>query len=91
MTESRLVRQFAHTLRHERERAGLTQQALAARAGLSQAAVARIERGDRLPSLTTAERLLTALDRQLRIEVEPLDDHLDAALDTTAGTGGSAG
>ncbi|MFI5832381.1 helix-turn-helix domain-containing protein [Micromonospora sp. NPDC051300] len=85
MTESRLVRQFAHALRHERERAGLTQQALAARAGLSQAAIARIERGDRLPSLTTAERLLTALDRQLRVEVEPLDSHLDAALDETAG------
>ncbi|MCZ7435420.1 helix-turn-helix transcriptional regulator [Micromonospora sp. WMMC241] len=85
MTESRLVRQIAHALRHERERAGLTQQALAARAGLSQAAIARIERGDRLPSLTTAERLLTALDRQLRIEVEPLDSHLDAALDEMSG------
>ncbi|MDG4804717.1 helix-turn-helix transcriptional regulator [Micromonospora sp. WMMD980] len=84
MTESRLVRQIAHALRHERERAGLTQQALADRAGLSQAAIARIERGDRLPSLTTAERLLTALGRQLRIEVEPLDSHLDAALDEAA-------
>lgn len=86
MTESRLVQQIAHALRHERDRAGLTQQALAARAGLSQAAIARIERGDRLPSLTTAERLLTALDRQLRIEVEPLDSHLDAALDEMTGT-----
>ncbi|MFI2709876.1 helix-turn-helix domain-containing protein [Micromonospora sp. NPDC018662] len=85
MTESRLVQQIAHALRHERERAGLTQQALAARAGLSQAAIARIERGDRLPSLTTAERLLTALDRQLRIEVEPLDSHLDATLDEMSG------
>ncbi|MDM4784687.1 XRE family transcriptional regulator, partial [Micromonospora sp. b486] len=32
-----------------------------------------MERGDRLPSLTTAERLLASLGRQLRIEVEPLD------------------
>ncbi len=86
MTESRLVREVARTLRREREQAGLTQQALAARSGLSQAAIARIERGDRLPSLTTAERLLAALGRQLRIEVEPLDSHLDAALDEMAGT-----
>ncbi len=86
MTESRLAQEIARALRHERELAGLTQQALAARVGISQAAVARIERGDRLPSLTTAERLLAALDRQLRIEVEPLDSHLDAALDEMAGT-----
>ncbi|WP_018784613.1 helix-turn-helix transcriptional regulator [Micromonospora sp. CNB394] len=86
MTESRLVREVARTLRREREQAGLTQQALAGRAGISQAAIARIERGDRLPSLTTAERLLAALGRQLRIEVEPLDSHLDAALDELAGT-----
>ncbi|PGH42768.1 transcriptional regulator [Micromonospora sp. WMMA1996] len=86
MTESRLAGQVARTLRHEREHAGLTQQALAGRVGLSQAAVARIERGDRLPSLPTVERLLGALGRQLRIEVEPLDSHLDATLDEAAGT-----
>ncbi|MFI7219023.1 helix-turn-helix domain-containing protein [Micromonospora maritima] len=86
MTESRLAGQVARAVRHERERAGLTQQALAGRAGLSQAAVARIERGDRLPSLTTVERLLGALGRQLRIEVEPLDSHLDATLDEASGT-----
>ncbi|MGC4893985.1 helix-turn-helix domain-containing protein [Micromonospora sp. DT31] len=86
MTESRLAREIARTLRHERELAGLTQAALAARCGLSQAGIARIERGDRLPGLTTAERLLTALGRQLRIEVEALDSHLDAALDEMAGT-----
>ncbi|GAA3759314.1 helix-turn-helix domain-containing protein [Micromonospora maritima] len=86
MTESRLAGQVARAVRHERERAGLTQQALAGRAGLSQAAVARIERGDRLPSLPTVERLLGALGRQLRIEVEPLDSHLDATLDEAAGT-----
>ncbi|ATO16446.1 transcriptional regulator [Micromonospora sp. WMMA2032] len=86
MTESRLAGQVAHAVRHEREQAGLTQQALAGRAGLSQAAVARIERGDRLPSLPTVERLLGALGRQLRIEVEPLDSHLDATLDKAAGT-----
>ncbi|WBC12435.1 helix-turn-helix transcriptional regulator [Micromonospora sp. WMMA1998] len=86
MTESRLAGQVAHAVRHEREQAGLTQQALAGRAGLSQAAVARIERGDRLPSLPTVERLLGALGRQIRIEVEPLDSHLDATLDEAAGT-----
>ncbi|MEU8259972.1 helix-turn-helix transcriptional regulator [Micromonospora sp. NPDC048999] len=71
-------------VRHERELRQFTQQALADLAGLSQGAVARIERGDRLPSLPTVERLFAALDRQLRVEVESLDSHLDAALDALA-------
>ncbi|MGR6322112.1 helix-turn-helix transcriptional regulator [Micromonospora soli] len=85
MSESRLAHQIAAAVRHERDRRELTQQALANLAGLSQGAVARIERGDRLPSLPMVERLFAALGRQLRIELEPLDSHLDAALDGLAG------
>ncbi|MFE9688463.1 helix-turn-helix transcriptional regulator [Micromonospora sp. NPDC005806] len=84
MTENRLARQIATTIRHERDRRELTQQALADLIGLSQGTVAHVERGDRLPSLPMVERLLAALGRQLRIEVEPLDSHLDAALDALA-------
>ncbi|MEU2613623.1 helix-turn-helix transcriptional regulator [Micromonospora sp. NPDC007271] len=84
MPESRLARQIATAVRHQRELHQLTQQALADLAGLSQGAVARIERGDRLPSLPVVERLFAALGRQLRVAVEPLDTHLDAALDALA-------
>jgi transcriptional regulator with XRE-family HTH domain len=52
-----------------RARAGLTQQALARRAGTSQSAVARIERGQGSPSIETARRLVAAAGFELRIEL----------------------
>ncbi|WP_231929768.1 helix-turn-helix domain-containing protein [Micromonospora inositola] len=58
----------------------VTQRALADLAGASQAAVARVERGDRMPSIPLVERLLAALDLQLSVAVEPLDAHLDARM-----------
>jgi len=82
--ESRLVSQIGAAVRHQRELNELNQRQLAERAGVSQAAVARIERGDRSPSLPVLERLLAAMDVQLTIGVEPLDGHLDAALDALA-------
>ncbi|MGW5671044.1 helix-turn-helix transcriptional regulator [Micromonospora sp. NPDC003776] len=85
MSESRLARHIATTIRHERERRELTQQALADLVGLTQGAVAHIERGSRVPSLPMVERLLAAMDVQLTVGVEPLDSHLDAALDALAG------
>jgi DNA-binding XRE family transcriptional regulator len=53
---------FRTGLRQQRERLGLTQQALADRAGLTGTAVAMIERGERTPNLDTAARLCWALD-----------------------------
>lgn len=47
-------------LREARRSAGLTQRELAERAGTSQPAVARYERGTAVPTLTTLERLLLA-------------------------------
>ncbi|MFI7428600.1 helix-turn-helix domain-containing protein [Micromonospora sp. NPDC049836] len=85
MPDSRLTRQIAAALRDERERRELTQRRLADLAGLSQGTVARIERGDRVPSLPVVERLFAALGQQLRLAVEPLDSHLDAALAGLAG------
>lgn len=80
MSESRLTTLLGTTLRRQRESQRLTQQALASLAGTSQAAIARIERGDRAPSVPMLERLFTALGVQLTIGVEPLDAHVDAAI-----------
>ncbi|TDB99939.1 XRE family transcriptional regulator, partial [Micromonospora fluostatini] len=76
--------QLGGLLRHERETRALTQRALAERAGTTQATVARVERGDRVPSLDLLDRLFTALGVQLTVSVEPLDAHLDAVLDELA-------
>ena len=56
-----------------RSRAGLTQAALAARAGTSQAAVARYERARAMPDVDTIVRLLDACGFQLRWELLPVD------------------
>jgi uncharacterized protein len=54
-------------LRRARERAGLSQAALAAGAGTSQSAVARYETGAAQPSLATLERLLAACGDRLEL------------------------
>ncbi|WP_422734699.1 helix-turn-helix domain-containing protein [Micromonospora sp. WMMD558] len=84
MTKSSLAQQIAATLRRERTSRFLTQQALADLAGISQSALARIERGDRVPSIPLVERAFATLDLQLRVTVEQLDAHLDAQLDELA-------
>jgi transcriptional regulator with XRE-family HTH domain len=80
----RLTTGIGAVLRHQRQLRGLSQQALADRAALSQAAVARIERGGRGTSLPILERLFAAIGLQIRVDLEPLDAHLDIALDRIA-------
>lgn len=63
-----------------RRAAGLSQRELARRAGTSQPAVARYERGSMAPSWQTLERLAAACGRHLRIEVEVLPDPGDVEL-----------
>jgi len=53
--------------------AGLTQAALAERAGTSQSALARYETGAVVPALPTLERILAACGRTLVIEATPAD------------------
>src|ERR1700726_3885774 len=54
---------FGEQLRHYRARAGLTQEQLAERAGLSRRGIADLERGARrVPYDHTTERLARALD-----------------------------
>lgn len=66
-------------VREARQRAGLSQRALAARAGTSQSVVARIEQGRTDPSTATLARLLAAAGFELRGELMPLpvaDTHM---------------
>lgn len=58
-------------IRELRERARLTQQDLARRAGTSQPAVARLEAGEANPNLATLERLAEAAGCELELRVVP--------------------
>lgn len=59
----------AATVHHARTRAGLSQAALAKKAGTSQPALARYETGAALPTLPTLERLLRGCGQQLELDV----------------------
>ena len=61
----------ATLLRQARARAGLSQRALARRAGTAQSVIARIERGQTSPTWETLERLLQAANLDLTVQVEP--------------------
>jgi len=60
--------------------AGLSQRALARRAGTSQPAIARYERGDSTPSWGTLQRLAAACGRRLRLNTEWVADPADVEL-----------
>jgi uncharacterized protein len=61
----------ASLLRGARERSGLTQRALANRAGTSQSVVARIEGGQSSPTVATLNRLLEATGHRLQTRLAP--------------------
>lgn len=65
-----------HLIRMARRQAGLTQQALAQRAGTSQAAVSAYESGRRSPSVDTLCRLLGAAGAEVRMRLAPTDTHV---------------
>lgn len=60
------------TLIQARSRAGLTQQEVADRMGTTQAVIARLETGGRLPSTRTLERYATATGNRLEIIMTPV-------------------
>ena len=62
-------------LREARALANLSQRALAARAGVAQSEIARIESGRQEPSLPRLLHLLRAAGYDLRMELVPHDDH----------------
>lgn len=61
----------ASLLRSARERSGLSQRALANRAGTSQSVVARIEGGQSSPTVATLNRLLEASGHKLETRLAP--------------------
>lgn len=61
--------------RHDR---GLSQRELARRAGTSQATISAYEAGRKSPNLDTLKRIIRAAGLDLRIRLEPLDDHDEA-------------
>lgn len=64
----------AHTLLRKRRRAhGLSQQALAIRAGTRQATISRIENGHEVPTVERLNQLLMALGERLELSAVPLD------------------
>ncbi|HUO67840.1 MAG TPA: helix-turn-helix transcriptional regulator [Gammaproteobacteria bacterium] len=74
----------AALLRDARTRAGLSQRALAHRAGTSQSVVARIESGQTSPSWETLRQLLRAAAFELHVELSPLSDRRTHMLDDVA-------
>lgn len=62
---------FARNLRAAREQRGLTQEQLAARAGMHRTFVGAVERGDRNASLRTVQRLADALDVEPQALLDP--------------------
>jgi transcriptional regulator with XRE-family HTH domain len=64
-------------LREARGRAGITQGELALRAGMSQAAISRLERGDRSLTVEALEGLLLVMGEQLKLDTAPLPRRYD--------------
>lgn len=64
----------ADLIREARRRAGLTQQQLADRAGTTQSAVARWERGRSEPDFSTVVRLVRLCDLDLEVSLMESDD-----------------
>jgi transcriptional regulator with XRE-family HTH domain len=70
----------AGLVRTARQKAGLTQSALAESAGMQQQAISAYETGRLDPTLPTLQRILAAAGYELRLRLEPIDDH-DQSLD----------
>ncbi len=66
---TRLAVEVGDQVRDAREAAGLNQRELAARMGTSQAAVARLEAGGVGATLTTLQKVATALDLKVTVEL----------------------
>jgi ribosome-binding protein aMBF1 (putative translation factor) len=67
----RLALNVGEKVRGAREVAGLSQRELAVRTGTSEAAVARLEAGDVDAKIAMLQRVATALDLKLTVELSP--------------------
>lgn len=66
---------FGAVLREHRERAGLSQEDLADRAGLHRTYIGLLERGKRNPTLDVAQSLSTALGVTLTALISAVETH----------------
>lgn len=69
----------AAVLRATRVKHGLSQRRLALRAGTSQDAISRIERGVESPTVERLAQILLAMGERLALDVEPLDSPVPLA------------
>jgi len=67
--------QLGDQVRSTRSRSGLSQRALARRAGSTQAAISRIERGLEEPNFERFEAIMQSMGWQPSVELEPLSHH----------------
>lgn len=70
----------AQLLREARKRHGVSQKELARRAGTTQSAISRIERGGVSPTFETLSELLYLLGEDLVLGAEPTDSGIDRSL-----------
>jgi transcriptional regulator with XRE-family HTH domain len=70
----------ARLIRQVRQETGLTQAELARRAGVTQSAIAQLERPGANPSLARLEGVLLAAGRRLSLGTEPVSGSVDEAL-----------
>jgi len=73
----------ASIVREARRRAGLSQAALAARAGVPKSTVGRIESGARSPSTDLVERLVQAAGLELAVSLSEPDPGTDSMFERT--------
>lgn len=69
----------AKLIRRTRESRGLSQKQLAVRAGSTQTAISRLERGQRSPTVRTLRRLLVVMGEDLTLASRPLEGTHDPA------------
>jgi transcriptional regulator with XRE-family HTH domain len=73
----------ARIVREARRRAGLTQAALAERAGVPKSTVGRIESGARTPSVELVERLVRAAGLEITLGLSEPDPATDSMFERT--------
>jgi transcriptional regulator with XRE-family HTH domain len=71
--------QPGQVIRQRRLANGLTQQQLALRAGSTQAAISRLERGEISPTFETFDRLLAVMGEEAELSVRRPEAHHDRA------------
>ena len=82
--EAAIAVRLGRAVKAARETLGLSQSALAERAGMPQSSVSRFEGGDVEPTITTLLRLVTALGMDLAIELRPVAATEPSADEATA-------